>query len=121
MAFPANFNISYYQGDRYEFIIRPKLSNGENFDLSGYTGLFTVASARGDASSTIGSQPVGINSVAGTVTVAIEPNFGTTLTGNSYLYDVELSASASGGSNVYTLVTGVISVTRDITNTYGGS
>jgi hypothetical protein len=121
MAFPANFNISYYQGDRYEFIIRPKLSNGENFDLSGYTGLFTVASARGDASSTIGSQSVDINSVAGTVTVAIEPNFGTTLTGNSYLYDVELSASASGGSNVYTLVTGVISVTRDITNTYGGS
>lgn len=121
MAFPANFNISYYQGDRYEFLIRPKTSNGEIFDLTGYTGLFTVATARGNASSTVGSRSVTINPTAGTVTVIIEPSFGRTLTGNSYLYDVEVSSSATGGSNVYTLITGAISVTRDITNTYGGS
>ena len=121
MAFPANFNFNYYQGDKYEFVIRPKLSNGENFDLTGYTGLFTVATARGNSASTIGSRSAPINAVAGTVTVVIEPDFGKTLTGNSYLYDVEVSASASGGSNVYTLVTGTISITRDISNTYGGS
>lgn len=121
MAFPANFNFNYYQGDKYEFVIRPKTSNGDNFDLTGYTGLFTIATARGNASSTVGTSTATINAAAGTVTIAIEPSFGRTLTGNSYLYDVELSASATGGSNVYTLVTGVISVTRDITNTYGGS
>ncbi len=121
MAFPANFNFNYYQGDKYEFVIRPKTSNGENFDLTGYTGLFTIATARGNSASTIGARSTAINAAAGTVTVIIEPSFGRTLTGNSYLYDVEVSASGSGGSNVYTLITGVISVTRDITNTYGGS
>jgi hypothetical protein len=122
MAFPASYNFSYYQGDKYEFVLRPKQANGEAFDLSGYTGLFTVATARGNADAVIGeSQEVDIDANAGTVTVAIEPSFGTTLTGNSYLYDVEISASASSGSNIFTLVTGTISITRDITNTYGGS
>ena len=123
MPFPANFNISYYQGDRYEFVIRPKANNGETFNLTGYSGLFTVATSRGDISAIIGSsQSASVNANAGTVTCVIEPSFGRTLTGNSYLYDVEISASASGGgSNVYTLVTGNITVTRDITNTYGGT
>lgn len=122
MAFPATYNFSYYQGDRYEFVLRPKQANGEVFDLSGYSGLFTVATARGSVDAVVGdSQEVTIDANAGTVTIAIEPDFGTTLTGNSYLYDVEISASASSGSNIFTLVTGTISVTRDITNTYGGS
>jgi hypothetical protein len=55
---------------------------------------------------------------AGTVTVVIEPSFGQTLTGNSYVYDVEISSS---GSSVFTIVTGNIGITRDITNTFGGS
>jgi len=121
MAFPANFNFNYYQGDKYEFVIRPKNANGDNFDLTGYTGLFTIATARGNASSTIGTKNAAVNATSGTVTVAIDPAFGRTLTGNSYLYDVEVSASGVSGSSVYTLLTGVISVTRDITNTYGGS
>lgn len=126
MAFPANFNISYYQGDRYEFLIRPKQSNGEPFDLAGYTGLFTVATSRGDLGTILGvgaasgySSQASVDFAAGTVTCAIDPDFGKTLTGNSYVYDVEVSASA--GAIVHTLVTGNISVTRDITNTYGGS
>jgi len=121
MAFPGNFNFNYYQGDKYEFVIRPKLANGTNFNLTGYTGLFTVATARGNSSSTVGTRSTPINAVDGTVTVVIEPSFGRTLTGNSYLYDVEVSASTVSGSNVYTLVTGTISITRDISNTYGGS
>lgn len=121
MAFPANFNFNYYQGDKYEFVIRPKNANGDNFDLTGYTGLFTIATARGNASSTIGTKSAAVNAVSGTVTIVIDPAFGRTLTGNSYLYDVEVSASGVSGSSVYTLLTGVISVTRDITNTYGGS
>lgn len=125
MAFPANFNFSYYQGDKYEFRIRPKQSNGEPFDLAGYTGLFTVATSRGDFGTILGpgaasgfSGAASVDFAAGTVTCAIEPEFGQTLTGNSYVYDVEISASAGGA--VHTLVTGNISVTRDITRT-GGS
>jgi hypothetical protein len=122
MAFPASYNFSYYQGDRYEFVLRPKQANGQPFDLDGYSGLFTVATARGSLAAIVGnSQETSIDSVAGTVTIIIEPDFGTTLTGNSYLYDVEISASASSSSNIFTLVTGIINVTRDITNTYGGS
>lgn len=122
MAFPATFNIAYYQGDRYEFTIRPKQANGDPFNLAGYTGLFTVATTRGNTAAIVGSaQSASVNSNAGTVTCVIQPSFGTTLTGSSYVYDVEITASASNGSNVYTLVTGNINVTRDITNTYGGS
>lgn len=120
--FPATYNFAYYQGDRHEFVLRPKQANGQAFDLSGYDGLFTVATSRGNTEAIVGSsQTASVDSTAGTVTVVIEPEFGTTLTGNSYLYDVEISASASSGSNVFTLVTGTINVTRDITNTYGGS
>lgn len=122
MAFPASYNFSYYQGDRYEFVLRPKQSNGQPFDLDGYSGLFTVATSRGSLAAIVGnSQETTIDPNAGTVTIVIEPDFGTTLTGNSYLYDVEISASASSSSNIFTLVTGTINITRDITNTYGGS
>ena len=122
MAFPANFNFSYYQGDKYQFVIRPKQSNGEPFDLAGYTGLFTVATSRGNFESIIGqnasagyTSTATVDFAAGTVTCIIEPEFGRTLTGNSYVYDLEISASV--GNAVHTLVTGNISVTRDITNT----
>lgn len=119
IAFPANFNFAYYQGDRYEFSIRPKISNGDPFDLAGYTGLFTVATERGNPAAIVGSpQTASVDVGAGTVTVVIEPDFGQTLTGSSYVYDVEISQS---GSNVFTIVTGNIGITRDITNTFGGS
>lgn len=122
MPFPATFNIAYYQGDRYEFVIRPKANNGDPFNLTGYSGLFTVATTRGNPNAIVGTaQSASVNANAGTVTCVIQPSFGRTLTGSSYVYDVEITASASSGSNVYTLVTGNINVTRDITNTYGGS
>lgn len=124
MAFPANYNFSYYQGDKYEFVIRPKQSNGEPFNLAGYTGLFTVATARGDSSAIIGpyaasgySSAASVDFAVGTVTCEISPEFGASLTGNSYVYDVEISASA--GAAVHTILTGNISVTRDITRTGG--
>lgn len=118
MAFPATYNFSYYQGDKYEFVIRPKQSNGEPFNLAGYNGLFTIATERGNPSAIVGtSQTASVNFAAGTVTCAIFPDFGVTLTGNAYVYDVEISASA--GVAVHTILTGNISVTRDITNTGG--
>jgi hypothetical protein len=119
IGFPSNFNFSYYQGDRYEFVIRPRQANGEPFDLNDYSGLYTIATDRGDPSAIIdGSKTASVDVAAGTITVVIDPDFGQTLTGNSYVYDVEISQS---GSNVFTLVTGTIGVTRDITNTFGSS
>lgn len=116
MAFPGTYNFSYYQGDLYDFVLRPKQSNGDAFDLTGYSGLFTVATARGNSSAIIGSaQTASVNVSLGTVTCRITPAFGATLTGNSYIYDVQINNSAA--SSVFTLVTGTISVTRDITNT----
>jgi hypothetical protein len=95
------------------------VSNGEPFDLAGYSGLFAIATERGNPAAIIGSpQTASIDVGAGTVTVVIEPSFGQTLTGSSYIYDVEISSS---GSSVFTLVTGNIGITRDITNTFGGS
>ena len=119
MAFPATYNFAYYQGDRYEFVLRPKQSNGEAFDLTGYSGLFTVAASRGDASSVVGiAQTASVDTALGTVTCAITPTFGSLLTGSSYLYDVQIRKNSA--SAVYTLVTGTISITRDITETGSG-
>jgi len=125
MAFPSNFNFSYYQGDRYEFTMRPKDSAGNIFPLQNYvgSGLFTVATQRGNPSSTVGYGTVAMDVAEGKVTCIIEPDFGKTLTGNSYVYDVQISASALNNASVvynpyvYTLVTGNINVTRDISNT----
>jgi hypothetical protein len=84
--------------------------------------LFTVATTRGLFDSIIGpnasagfTSTASVDFAAGTVTCVIDPPFGQTLTGNSYVYDLEISANA--GEAVHTLVTGNISVTRDITNT----
>lgn len=119
MAFPGTYNFSYYQGDIYDFVLRPKQSNGNTFNLNGYSGLFTVATERGNSSAIIGSsQTASVDASLGTVTCRITPAFGSTLTGNSYIYDVQIkNTSASAGSAVFTLVTGTISVTRDITDT----
>ena len=116
MAFPGTYNFSYYQGDVYDFVLRPKQSNGDVFYLTGYTGLFTLATERGNPSSVVGSsQTASVDSSLGTVTCRISPAFGSTLTGNSYIYDVQIRNTSS--SAVFTLVTGTVSVTRDITDT----
>lgn len=118
MTFPATYNFNYYQGDIYDFVLRPKQSNGEVFDLTGYSGLFTIATERGNLASVIGSsQTASVNSNLGTVTCRITPKFGSSLTGNSYIYDVQIRNINTAASSVYTLATGTISVTRDITNT----
>ena len=49
MAFPGTYNFSYYRGDTYQFIIRPKNANGTTFALDDYAGnaVFTIANRRG--------------------------------------------------------------------------
>ena len=112
MAFPGTYNFSYYKGDTYEFVIRPKNANGANFDLSGFTADFFIASARGDNPSFSVEATATVDSVNDTVTCTILPNVGSTLNAGSYVYDVEVT---SGPSVVYTLLTGTITVTEQVT------
>jgi len=55
MAFPGTYNFSYYRGDTYQFVIRPKNANGTTFALDAYAGnaAFTIANVRGSTGTQI--------------------------------------------------------------------
>lgn len=118
MAFPATYNIQYYQGDTYQFVIRPKTSSGEVFPISSTThdAYFRIATQRGGADGTgtaNGSAVISANSV----TCTIYPSVGNGLNSNTtYYYDISV-ASKTDPNIVYTLLTGTISVTADIGST----
>jgi hypothetical protein len=112
MAFPGTYNFSYYKGDTNEFVIRPKNSSGSAFDLTGYSALFFIASARGDDPAfSVEAQAV-VSAVNDTVTCTILPGVGNTLDAGSYVYDVQI---ANGASLIFTIITGTISVTEQVT------
>lgn len=116
MSFPASYSFSYYKGDTLEFVIRPKNSDGSAFDLEGFDAAFTIATARGTSTT---SNPITdyeaqavVDEANNLVTCTILPGVGITLSAGTYVYDVQIDASAS---EIYTLVTGTISVTDHIT------
>lgn len=115
MAFPGTYNFNYYAGDTYSFIVEPKTSNGSVFSLSGYTAKFSIATARNtDAiilSSTDNELNADIDAGNEYLTCEIIASYGNTLTGSTYYYDVEID---DGAGTVYTLLTGTITVTQDI-------
>ena len=111
MAFPGTYNFNYYRGDRYEFVIRPKTANGDAFDLTGYSADFFVANQRGENKTQYEMQAV-VDGSADTVTCTILPGAGEELVGGAYVYDVQID---SGATHVFTLLTGSITVTEDIT------
>lgn len=115
IVFPATYNISYYRGDSYNFIINPKNPNGTSFNLSGYTGLFTISTERGNPAAEIATGTATVNAEAATVTCEIPNSLGSLLSGASYLYDVEINNSSQ--QKTFTLLTGTISVTQDISRT----
>jgi hypothetical protein len=115
MSFPANFNIRYYKGDLYQFVIRPKTSAGDPFPISDstHTANFYISTSRGGASeNTIeGSATI----VAGNISATIFPSVGNQLSANTqYFYDVSVVKN-SDPNELYTLLTGTISITADIT------
>ena len=113
MAFPATYNFSYYRGDTNEFVIRPKNSDGSAFDLDGYSADFFIATARGAATSVVQYEAQAVvDSVNNLVTCTILPGVGEDLAPGTYVYDVQID---SGASLVYTLLTGNISVTEQVT------
>ena len=112
MAFPGTYNFSYYKGDTSEFVIRPKNSDGSSFDLTGYTADFFIASSRGNTPSFRVEAQAVVSAVNDTVTCTILPGVGGTLNAGVYVYDVQIT---SGPSTIFTLVTGNITVTEQVT------
>lgn len=120
MAFPATFNFNYYKGDIFEFSIRPKYSDGSAFDLTGYDlvngATFVMSTSRGPAGYSNKVQGIAaISDDRTSILCTITPEAGLTLnTAYSYVYDVEISKTVSGKSYVYTLLTGSVSITDQV-------
>ena len=113
MAFPGTYNFKYYRGDTFTFVAYPRTaSNGTAFNLTGYTATFKIADKRGSS----GTQYTGtatVDTATSSVVCVISPSVGRNLAQGTYLYDVQIQDS--GGNNIYTLLTGTITSTDDIT------
>lgn len=115
MSFPATYNIRYYKGDLYQFVIRPKTSAGDIYpiDDATYFAYFRISTERNGAPEDTVSGNTSISDNA--VTCEIRPTIGNALVpGTTYFYDVSIE-DKSDSSVVYTLLTGTITVTGDIT------
>ena len=115
MSFPATYNIRYYKGDLYQFVIRPKTSAGEIYpiDSATYFAYFRISTERNGSSTNTVSANTSISDNA--VTCELRPSIGNSLTpGTTYYYDVSIE-DKSDSNIVYTLLTGTITVTGDIT------
>jgi hypothetical protein len=114
MAFPGTYNFSYYRGDTYQFVIRPKNANGSTFDLDAYAGNadFTIANRRGSTGTQI-SATATVDTANDIITCTITGATGRGLVaGTTYVYDVQID---NGAGVIFTLLTGSIAVTDDIT------
>lgn len=115
MAYPGTHNFNYYKGDTYEFKLYPKTNTGADFSLAGFQVAFRIASVRGAASA---QQITGYAQIVNNsyILCAITPDI-VLPTGTSFVYDVEIRKSQDiPYSLVYTLVTGTITVSDQITN-----
>jgi hypothetical protein len=114
MAFPGTYNFSYYRGDTYEFVIRPKNANGTTFSLDDYAGNadFTIANRRGSTGTQVNATAT-VNTTTDIVTCTITGAQGRDLVaGTTYVYDVQID---NGAGVIFTLLTGSITVTDDVT------
>jgi hypothetical protein len=114
MAFPGTYNFSYYRGDTYQFVIRPKNANGTTFSLDDYAGNadFTISNRRGSTGTQI-SATATVDTANDIVTCTITGATGRGLVGGTtYVYDVQID---NGAGVIFTLLTGSITVTDDIT------
>lgn len=123
MAFPGELNINYYKGDTHEFKIYPQKTDGSIFYLDDYSNAsFTIAEARGSAG--LSSQINGSAKIStdGTyILCAITPENGSAMDpSKTYEYDVQVySPGPNTYDKVFTLLTGSISVTDDVTQGFG--
>jgi hypothetical protein len=123
MAFPGELNINYYKGDTHEFKVYPQKTDGSIFQLDDYSNArFKIAEVRGAAG--LADQITGsaIISTDGTyITCAITPANGALMDPDiTYVYDIQIYAAGAGTyDKVFTLLTGSISVTDDVTQGTG--
>lgn len=148
MAFPATYDFNYYKGDTFEFRIYPKKSDGTVFNLSQYvaptnfannpdyvldtsapfdSAQFTISTVRGSAGIPIKGY-ARVSDDGTHVFCAIRPSDSTTLVaGTEYVYDVEVRkpstvpGTANNYETVYTLLTGKISITDQVTGATSSS
>jgi hypothetical protein len=115
MAFPATYNISYYRGDTYVFVLNPKNSDGTAFDLNNYSGAFQIKSSRNPSGAVVLAGTVSVDTpIVGSITCAVDAEDGQDITAGTYVYDVEIEKT---DGTIYTLVTGNFVVTDDVTRT----
>jgi hypothetical protein len=123
MAFPGTYNINYYKGDTFEFRVYPKDSAGDAFPLSQYvdgTTSFVIASQRGATSGLIEGYAQ-ISNDETYILCAITPTNGAAMNpGTEYVYDVEISRTDAPYDYTYTLLTGTITVTEQVTQPGAG-
>lgn len=121
MSFPATYNIQYYYGDTYEFVIFPKNTSGDPFPLEdiNWESRFTIATQRGDLPAGEPPKIEGFAEIAAdrtSILCTIRPLDANDLDPNrQYVYDVELRKANSPYDFVYTLLTGNIAITKDVT------
>ena len=118
MAFPGTYNFTYYRGDTLEFNIYPKTTAGTPFSLENYSVSFNIATQRGVPSENQINAYSAISSDNTHIQCAITPSDGSQLSsGTPYVYDIEIrNLDAPAYPKVYTLLTGDISVTEQITD-----
>ncbi len=143
MAYPATYNINYYRGDTLEFRVFPKTADGQTWSLlselkSAYyqdeetTELnsgsnyyfenagFWVSTSRGTSGLSNRHQCYAQVSDDGTyIQCAIRPGDAVFFEpGTTYVYDVEVRNSSAPYDKVYTLLTGTITVTDQVTGAF---
>lgn len=114
MAFPGTYNLDYYKGDTLEFNISPSNSAGGVFSLAGYTPSFTIATSRGANPSqavTCTAEKDDQNTMVICTIQATDLQGKSLIAGTPYVYDVQVT----NGSKTYTLLTGTVTVTADVT------
>jgi uncharacterized repeat protein (TIGR02543 family) len=122
MAFPGELNINYYKGDTHEFKVYPQKTDGSTFYLTDYSNsTFTIAEARGAAGVALGQIQASARIQSDHVVCAITPENGKLMDPEkTYFYDVQVySQGADTYDKVFTLITGSISVTDDVTQDIG--
>lgn len=110
MAFPGTYNFNYYRGDTNQMVVRPKTANNNAFPLTGYSAAYTIATTRGATATQYSSTAV-VDETNNIVTCTITSSEGRLLEPGTYVYDVEIN----NGLQTYTILTGTITVTDDIT------
>jgi len=114
MAFPSTYNFSYYRGDTFQFVARPKAANGATFSLDSFSAIFTIANQRGSTGTQYSAEAT-IDTLTDIVTCTIHPSVGRSLNVGSYVYDVQITSTETSPDTIYTLLTGTITVEDDIT------